>query len=76
MKRKIGLILPLLLLLPCLLLFAACGGDPVETTENEGPYTVAFVIDGRERCDRHDRSHPVRRELKATRATPHAVMEL
>ena len=45
MKRTIGLILPLLLLLPCLLLLASCGG---EETPDEGPYTVAFVAGDRE----------------------------
>ena len=45
MKKRIALLLCFILILPCLFLLASCGG---EETPDEGPYTVAFVIDGRE----------------------------
>ena len=53
MKKRIALLLCFALLLPCLFLFASCGGDDAEettavTTENDGPYTVTFVAGDRE----------------------------
>ena len=49
MKRTIGLILSLALLLPCLLLLSSCGGDGVEeTTAEPSEYTVTFSVNGTE----------------------------